>query len=280
LADIVLPWRPDPDTTRNIDKLADIGRAAGSFIAGPGGAAGFLLSFFGGGGGQPYDPPHYTVHVDPDSGLVSIGDLEGSAQASKAIVAFNRSGHFLAKRKPEDQAILQRIYETGKMQPGLSGAYASTARALIEIRALFPDTPFVPPDGTGVPGVDARVPFGIEGGAQRSPPGPEFFMPRLFEVPPGGFAAFAQQTVAGQRQQTKAGFIRAASRRRKKAKSSTRYARSGTGPRYRPKRKRSRKVRRSRSRPARMVKGSSAAKAFMKRLRNMQKGKRRRRRRR
>jgi hypothetical protein len=295
LADIALPWRPDPDTRTNLSKLGDVGLAIGSFLAGPAGAAGFLLGFAQ--QGSSGDPgPHYTVHLDPDAGLVSIGGLEGSAQAKTANVAFARTGYFMQKHKPEHQAILQQVFNTGKLQPGLPRAYEPVARALIELHNLFPQTPFVPPDGTGIPGIDARVPFAVEGGRQLSPPGPEFFMPRIFEVPPGGFAGFAQQTVAGQRQMAKtagvrrrAGIVRASvGQRRSKS-----YRASGGGSRQFAARRKVRLVKgrrgrraaylvRGRKKKAHLVKGSAAAKAFMKRLRNMQgkAGRRRRRRRR
>jgi hypothetical protein len=291
LADIALPWRPDPDTRTNLSKLGDVGLAIGSFLAGPAGAAGFLLGFAGQARSQ--DPgPHYTVHLDPDAGLVSIGGLEGSAQAKTANVGFARTGYALEKRKSED---LQQVFNTGKLQPGLPKVYLPVARALIELHNLFPQTPFVPPDGTGIPGIDARVPFGVEGGLQRSPPGPEFFMPRIFEVPPGGFAGFAQQTVAGQRQMAKpgirrkAGIVRASVGQRR----SSSYRASGGGSRQFAARRKVRLVKgrrgrkaayllRGRKKKAHLVKGSAAAKAFMKRLRNMQgkAGRRRRRRRR
>lgn len=89
-------------------------------------------------------------------------------------------------------------------------------------------------------------------------------MPKIKFVPPGGYAGFAQQTPAVQTLVSRPSTVT-----RKK---------SGSAPKRRKKRvakkapARKRAVRRARSgKPARLVKGSAAAKAHMAKLRKMRK---------
>jgi len=79
-------------------------------------------------------------------------------------------------------------------------------------------------------------------------------------VPPGGFAGFGQQTPATQQMFARAGRKggqRSAAKRRRRKKTSARAA---------PKRKRAR-----RAKPARLVKGSAAAKRYMAKIRRKRK---------
>lgn len=88
----------------------------------------------------------------------------------------------------------------------------------------------------------------------------------MFFIPPGGFAGFSQQTMA-----TKALLSpRSATGRRK---TGTRKKRP-TKKRARPARRKATSVRRRRAkagRPARLVKGSAAAKRYMAKIRKMRK---------
>lgn len=75
-------------------------------------------------------------------------------------------------------------------------------------------------------------------------------------VPPGGFAAFGQQTPATQQLFARAG------RKGGKRSAATRRRRKKTAARAAPKRRKARA-----KRPARLVKGSRAAKAYMAKIR-------------
>lgn len=92
---------------------------------------------------------------------------------------------------------------------------------------------------------------------------------RMF-IPPGGFMGFAQQTVAVQsllspRAKTRAKPTRARKKtRRKVAKKRPARRRTAT--------KRTRRKTTSRRKPARLVKGSAAAKRHMAKLRKMRRG--------
>jgi hypothetical protein len=83
---------------------------------------------------------------------------------------------------------------------------------------------------------------------------------QMIIVPPGGFAGFGQQTPATQQMFARAGRKggqRSAAKRRRRKKTSARAA---------PKRKRAR-----RAKPARLVKGSAAAKRYMAKIRRKRK---------
>lgn len=83
-------------------------------------------------------------------------------------------------------------------------------------------------------------------------------------IPPGGFIGFGQQTAATQALFQRAGRIggmRSAAKRRKRKKTA-----SGKVSRRAPQRRR-----RSSARPARLVKGSAAAKRYMARIRRKRK---------
>jgi hypothetical protein len=79
-------------------------------------------------------------------------------------------------------------------------------------------------------------------------------------VPPGGFAAYGQQTPATQQLFARAG------RKGGKRSAATRRRRKKSAARAAPKRKRAR-----RAKPARLVKGSRAAKAYMAKIRRKRK---------
>lgn len=116
-----------------------------------------------------------------------------------------------------------------------------------------PDSAESPPETDAGPpwavfGTDALV----EGGVQRSPPGPEFFMPKSI---PGGAFGMAQQvpaTIARIRPTWATGNRRKVGR-----------------PRRRGRPRKHAKPRSTGRRKARLVKGSAAAKAHMARLRKM-----------
>jgi len=130
-----------------------------------------------------------------------------------------------------------------------------------------------PPPSTEEPEQTVEVPGyddsgGITGGEQLSPIGPEdYFMPRFIRSIPGGAAGFAQQTPAGQRQMF--GGASAGSSARKK-RSSTRSSRKSTSRASGSVRKRAGSNGGAKKK-ARLVKGSAAAKAYMKKIRNMRK---------
>ena len=91
-------------------------------------------------------------------------------------------------------------------------------------------------------------------------------MPKTIFVPPGGFAGFAQQTPA-----TQALVSRPAARKRKAPVRKKRRKTTAKKRTRRPARRTSTKPRRrtTRKKPARMVKGSAAAKRHMAKLRRM-----------
>lgn len=84
-----------------------------------------------------------------------------------------------------------------------------------------------------------------------------------FRIPPNGFGGFSQATPAAQMMQLGAGLGRAApaTRRRRKKKA------TATTTRRRKKTTARRTTKRTTKRPARLVKGSAAAKAYMAKIR-------------
>jgi hypothetical protein len=86
-------------------------------------------------------------------------------------------------------------------------------------------------------------------------------------IPPGGFAGFAQQTVAVQSALSR----RAKPKRRARTTRKSPVRRKKTVARKRRAAPASRKRARASSRPARLVKGSAAAKRYMAKIRKMRK---------
>jgi hypothetical protein len=83
----------------------------------------------------------------------------------------------------------------------------------------------------------------------------------MIVVPPGGFAGFAQQTPATQALFQRAGRpVRSSTRRKRRTKAK----RAAAAPRKRTRRAKSK-------RPARLVKGSAAAKRYMAKIRRKRK---------
>lgn len=89
---------------------------------------------------------------------------------------------------------------------------------------------------------------------------------RTIFIPPGGFAGWAQQTVA-----TQASLSRSPATRRRKKTTRKKATRKKTTTRRRRAAPASRRRTTRRAKPARLVKGSAAAKRHMAKLRKMRK---------
>lgn len=133
---------------------------------------------------------------------------------------------------------------------------------MTKVTLRYPSAPPPPP-----PGATPFAPMGGGGSGSVSIPltGDPRDM-RSIVVPPGGFAGFAQQTPATQALFQRAGRIggkRSAAKRKRKKSAKKRVARAA------PKRRRRAKSKR----PARLVKGSAAAKRYMASIRKRRKRK-------
>ena len=145
-------------------------------------------------------------------------------------------GRYVPRLRPLGDALerqLEASIRAGSVVPSLSGAYRDLGQLLISQSALFPRSETTPTGQYDMAGI----------------------------IPPGGFAGFAQMTQASK--------LALGGRMKSKRKKKSRKARKA---RKVAKRK-TRKVAKRRVKKAgkKFVKGSAAAKAHMKRLRNMRK---------
>lgn len=232
------------------------GDAARGFVGFVQNPVGTVAGMFGARRGEP----QAEVRLDTSRGLVEVGGVRSDAtplvDPGATIPLHPRAraarGLGLAWQHEERRRVataLAEAFRTGSVT-SVPRQYVSIAEEIAGIgRAQAPLDSAGPLD-------DSDVRF-IEGGAQRSPPGPEFFMPRSI---PGGAFGMAQQvpaTVARVRGALGGGGTRRARR--------SRTVRTNGG---RPRRRR-----RSSGKAARFVKGSAAAKAHMARLRKMRRRK-------
>lgn len=250
----------------------DVGRATRDFLADPLGTVAFGIA-----GRYKGDPYRGTrTEFDTDTGQVRTKFFTTVEAASAYFDTFKdqkptRGGPRGTEKglSARDAVLLRQAFDTGTV-PAAMPAYLRDFATQIALESPIRIPPL--PEGVNEP---------IAGeGITITPPGVEFFMPTRFEVPPGGYAGFAQQTVAGQRQQL--GLVRAARRRSaggagtragSRTQASGRYALIRR-PGYRKLVKRTARAaatRRKRGRKTRprLVKGSAAAKRYMAKIRRM-----------
>lgn len=225
-------------------------------------------------------PPMYPVAVNVATGEVTVlipqrdMDLYNHAvEATTSVVGRNRlPGYLTVSNALEHADDLQAIFDG---QTGRAGSYEYFRNDLailgVDFRRSQPEpSPFEPP-----PNFPALF---SGGGRQYSPVGPEdFFMPRFVrDLPVGGYAGFAQQTVAGQLSSMPRS-ARSSVRRRKARRSSARTRSAGPTRRRRTRRARVarrgvfKRAARRRGGLARLKKGSAAAKRYMAKIRKMRK---------
>jgi len=207
-------------------------------------------------------PIPYPVSVNPLTGEVLVMIPPKSLESYQQYGVLRGGSGQKVRAALEAAANLQAVFNG--QQVALPGGYAIYGNDLVILGLDFRGSLSQPePDRDGV--LPLIPPVFPGGSLHKSPIGPEdYFMPRRFrfEVPVGGFAGFAQQTVAGQRSSMK----RAGVRRRRHGRAATRR------PTRAPHAKK-RVSRRTRKMP-RMVKGSAAAKRYMAKLRRMRKKRR------
>lgn len=209
----------------------------------------------GGKGPPSLGPP---VEINTETNRVSLpgAPLQGSARDR----IFGTNTRYLAA--------LQQAYDTGRSPGG--EIYDRVAAEGRNARAGIYDQPApVAPEQILEP-EERSSSVVSSAGQQGSPIGPEdFFMPRFTRSIPGGYAGFAQQTPAGQRQMM--GGKGPTTRRRRKKKraagSSARRRSARTSAAVRARRKASTTPKRR----GRLVKGSAAAKAYMAKIRRKRK---------
>lgn len=241
MPDVPLSWDYTwPATSR---PSGDGAGTIGTFFQNP---VGTTLSLFGSRRGEPTA----FVGLNVATGIVEVGGVRSDAPRDPGLPAGPiplhpraRAARRLGRAWQQEQSRQTAVALSQAFRTGAPGTVAAPYRAIAEEIAGIGRAQSPEPSG-GALDSDARF---IEGGAQRSPPGPEFFMPRSI---PGGAFGMAQQvpaTISRVR-----GALGGASGKRK------RPARPARQPRTR---------RVSKSRPARLVKGSAAARRHMAKLR-------------
>lgn len=145
------------------------------------------------------------VVIDTDAGTVRIpvNALQLRADNGQEFAPKLR-GLNVAKLAREAQPKLQRTWDTGNVEPGIHWAYANAAPIIAALRNETDGGPEVesPPEPQAEPTTFMNL-----GSIRRLDP--------MATIPPGGMAAFSQQTIANKLALTK-GMKRSGGKRRKK----------------------------------------------------------------